>query len=205
MNAIPRDFPDLSGLPGPGDHREFVPMRTKFQSPGHGALLSGEEAAGPRWARGPWRARERPDLAESSEAFQLQPEWRAHFPATASMTGRRPSSGTRLLRGAGALGKAPTSLPSWFPAGPSPPPGARLQRPRRGRGRRLRRTRALGLLSRRPPTASGGPHPAGRLRAEEEQPPPAGRSCGRPRLGRRERPSLPTAAGKAAGGMRAAF
>lgn len=176
MNAIPRDFPDLSGLPGPGDHRELVPVRTKFQSRGYGALLSRREAAGPRRARGPWRARERPDLAESSEAFQPQPEWRAHFPATASMTGRRPSSGTRLLRGAGTLGKAPTSLPSWLPAGPSPPPGERLQRPRRGRGRRLRRTGALDLLSRRPPTASGGPHPARRLRAEEGHPPTPRRS-----------------------------
>lgn len=40
MNAISRDFPDLSGQPGPGDHRQLVPVRTKFQSRGHGALLS---------------------------------------------------------------------------------------------------------------------------------------------------------------------
>ena len=126
-----------------------------------------------RRARGPWRTLGRPELAECSEAFRSQPESREHFPATASRTGRRPSSGTRLLREAGTLGKAPTSLPSSFPEGPSPPPGAGLERPRRGRRIRLRMTRAVGLLSRWLPSASVAPvQPAPWRGAGEGRPPP---------------------------------
>lgn len=158
-----------------------------------------------RRARGPWRASGRPELAECSEAFRSQPESRAHFPAIASRTGRRPSSGTRLLREAAPLGKAPTSLPSSFPEGPSPPPGAGLERPRRGRRIWLRMTRAAGLLSRWLPSASVAPvqpRGAGQGRggprrslqppvAAEASPPP-----GAAQAGGRERRSPPSAARK---------
>lgn len=72
-------------------------------------------------ARDPWRAPGRPDLAECSEAFQPQPGERAQFPAPASTTGCRPSSGTRFTGERGAPGKAPTSLPSSLPPGPHVP------------------------------------------------------------------------------------
>lgn len=46
LNAIPRDFPNLSGLPRQGDHQELVPVRTKFQSRGHGPYLLGRRQPG---------------------------------------------------------------------------------------------------------------------------------------------------------------
>lgn len=191
-------------MPGPGDHQELDPLRTKFQSRGHGPyLLTRRQPAGLRLARGPWRAPGRPDLAECSEVFRSQPESRAHFQETASRTGHRPSSGTRLLREAGTLGKAPTSLPSLLPAGPLPRPEAWLERPRRGLRVRLRITRAVGLLSWWPLSASVAPvQPRGSgqgrggprwslqpsVAAEASLPPGAAQAGGR------EQRSLPSAA-----------
>ena len=198
-------FPDLSGPPGPGDHREVGPVRAKFQSRGSRAPLSGEETAGPRRARGPWSARERPDLAERSEAFQPQPEWSAHFPATAGTTGHRPSSGSGLLRGEGANFSFLLA-----PGSPPPPPGEQLQRPRRGREGRLRRTEGGGGRRVSPP--GGRPRPRGC----PIQPGGLGEGRGSPGRslwcslaaggdggGGRKPRRLPAAAGNVAGGMRA--
>lgn len=93
-------------------------MRTKFPSRGHGPYLLGRKqlGCGGRGALGALLDRQ---TAECSEAVGSQPESRAHLPATASRTGRRPSSGTWLFREAGTLGKAPTSLVSpRFPRAP---------------------------------------------------------------------------------------
>lgn len=180
-------FPDLSGPPGPGDHREVGPVRAKFQSRGSRAPLSGEETAGPRRARGPWSARERPDLAERSEAFQPQPEWSAHFPATAGTTGHRPSSGSGLLRGAGTLGEGANFSFLLAPGSPPPPPGEQLQRPRRGREGRLRRTEGGGWAgggSLLPAAALGlGGAPSSPVAWGRGGAAPAGRSCVPSRLG----------------------
>lgn len=118
---------------------------------------------------------------ESSGAFQSRPgRGRGRISHLPSPISRRlpacaaaPSSGTRLLRAAGTLGKAPTSLPSWLPAGPSPAPGAPLQRP--GRGGRCAgwRAGALGLLSRR---GGGGLRPGDLGPGAEKGQPQVGRS-----------------------------
>lgn len=186
-------------------------MRTKFPSRGHGPYLLGKRrlgcggrgALGALLDRQTWRS-----VAKRSGPSLSRGRIGAHLPATASRTGRRPSSGTWLLREAGTLGKAPTSLASPLPAGPSPRPGAGLERPRRGSRVRLRQTRTAGLLSRWPPSASVAPfQPRGA--GQGRVAPSPGRSSHPPRhrplprLGQRR--ARAAQAGKARRGMPAVF
>lgn len=67
--------------------------RTKFQSPGRRALLTGKRQLG-RCGEGTWVRSGEGDAVEGGEGSSPKPAPRGNFAATVSKDGRRPSSGT---------------------------------------------------------------------------------------------------------------
>lgn len=67
--------------------------RTKFQSPGRRALLTGRRQLG-RCGEGTWVRSGEGDAVECGEGSSPKPAPRGNFAATVSKDGRRPSSGT---------------------------------------------------------------------------------------------------------------